>query len=103
MTWNKYVALLWASLWGTIFTLPYDNLRTRVMTQNADPAKNRLVYSSLSDAAKKVLQHEGWTGFYVGFYAFYVRTFIYAWTTVFLTDKVTTEWKRNAGLKEWQI
>lgn len=103
MTWNKHMALTWAALWGTIFTLPFDNLRTRMTTQNADPTKNRLVYSCMSDAAKKLLYHEGWTGFYVGFYAFYVRTFFYAFLTVFLTDKVTSDWKRKAGLKEWQI
>lgn len=30
MTWNKYAALAWASLWGTFFTLPFDNIRTRI-------------------------------------------------------------------------
>ncbi|KAL4499932.1 hypothetical protein ABPG72_015281 [Tetrahymena utriculariae] len=103
MTWNKYAALLWAAFWGSVATLPFDNIRTRLYAQNADPTKNRLTYSGWADAAKKLIQHEGISGFYVGFYAFYLRTFLYAWTTVFLTDKITSDWKRKAGLKEWQI
>lgn len=101
MTFNKYLALVWASFWGTVATLPFDNIRTKIATQNADPAKNRVVYRSVSESFQRTLQLEGWTGFYIGFNVFWARTFLYAWTTVFLMDKITSNMKRNAGLKEW--
>lgn len=41
MTWNKYAALSWAAFWGTLATLPFDNVRTRLYAQNLDPTKNR--------------------------------------------------------------
>jgi len=40
----KPVALLWASFWGTAFTLPFDNIKTRLQKQFPDPSKNRITY-----------------------------------------------------------
>lgn len=31
MSWNEPVALTWASLWACLFTLPIDNIKTRLM------------------------------------------------------------------------
>lgn len=103
MTWNKYFSLAWASLIGTVCTLPFDNIRTKIAAQNADPTKNRVVYRSITEAAQRTFHLEGWTGFYIGFNVFFARTYLYAFSTIFIMDKITSEIKRNAGLKEWQI
>jgi solute carrier family 25 oxoglutarate transporter 11 len=41
MSWNVPVSITWASLWASLFTLPIDNLKTRMMRQFSDPSKNR--------------------------------------------------------------
>jgi len=60
-----------------------------------DPAMNRLNYEGFVDCARKVIEilivfcnflkiflFENWTGFYVGFYAYAVRTFLYGVTVI---------------------
>lgn len=41
MDWNKPVALAYAALWASVFTLPLDNVKTKVMRAFSDPAMNR--------------------------------------------------------------
>ncbi|EGR32807.1 mitochondrial 2-oxoglutarate malate carrier, putative [Ichthyophthirius multifiliis] len=103
MAWLKWVALMWASFWATAFTLPFDNIKTRLQNQHINPEFNRLNYNGWVNAVQQVIIVEGIQGFHMGFFPFYARTFIYGWTTVFLTDKITRQLKQQAGLKEWQI
>ena len=44
------LALLFATLTSTLITLPFDNIRTRLMNQQSDPSRNRLNYMGMWDA-----------------------------------------------------
>jgi len=96
---NRPVALVGASIIATALVLPFDNIKTRLQYAFADPAMNRLNYEGFADSIRKVLLHENWTGFFVGYYAFAVRTFFYGLTTIYAMDVLTDHWKKKAGLK----
>jgi len=96
---NRPVALFIASIFATAVTLPFDNIKTRLQYAFPDPAMNRLNYEGFVDCARKIFLHENWTGVYVGFYAYAVRTFLYGLTTIYAMDILTTRWKKQAGLK----
>lgn len=38
---NHLISLLWASSWATLLTLPFDNVKTRLMRQFPNPSHNR--------------------------------------------------------------
>jgi len=96
---NRPVALFIASIFATAVVLPFDNIKTRMQYAFPDPAMNRLNYEGFVDCARKIFLFENWTGFYVGFYAYAVRTFLYGVTTIYAMDVFTNRWKKQAGLK----
>lgn len=51
---NYIVALGFASLVGTLAVTPFDNLKTRMMIQFPESAKNRVGYTSYWDCATKL-------------------------------------------------
>lgn len=101
--WNRPVALVLATTFATFFAAPVDNIKTRLQKQFPDPSLNRLTYAGVVDCAQKMVAHENLYSFWIGYNAFWMRTFFYAGTTIVLMDILTTHWKRRAGLKEWQI
>jgi len=100
---NYTLALLWASLWSSLVTLPVDNIRTRVMTAFPDLTKNRIQFKNMPDLYFKIFINEGWKGLYVGYYTYFIKTLVFCTVTVAGLDCVTRQWKINSGLKEWQI
>lgn len=78
----KPIAILWASIFGAAFSLPFDNLKTRMQNQFADPKLNRLTYKGVYDAAKQAYVVEKmW--FTPGFYTYYAKTVAYAFLVNF--------------------
>lgn len=100
---NRPISIFWAALWGSLLTLPIDNIKTRLQKQFPDPTKNRINYQSAFDALVKIVQIEGLQAFLVGFYPYYARVSLYTLGTVYVMDKITTRWKKQAGLREEYI
>ena len=107
---NHHLAVVWAAGWATFFTLPFDNIRTRIMKQFPDPSRNRywniisrLNYANYREAWQQALYYEGTKGLWAGGYAFYGKMLIMTWLTTALTELYTSNQKRKAGLQEWQI
>jgi solute carrier family 25 oxoglutarate transporter 11 len=96
---NRPVALFIAAIAATFVVLPFDNIKTRMQYAFADPAMNRINYDGFVDCIRKVFLYESWTGFYVGFYASAVRTFLYGATTIYAMDVLERRSKKKAGLK----
>jgi len=96
---NRPIALVFGALSATFFALPFDNIKTRLQFASTDPAQNRINYEGAIDCGRKILLIESWQGFYVGFYAFFVRMYLYGITTILAMDYITTRWKKKAGLK----
>lgn len=96
---NRPIALVFGALVAATVALPFDNIKTRLQYTFSDPAKNRLNYTGFIDCARKVFLHESWTGFYPGYFVYFVRTYLYGITTIYAMDLVTNRWKRKAGLK----
>ncbi len=46
---------------------------------------------------------EGPYSLYVGATAYFARMYIYCFLTVWATNHLLAGWKKDAGLKEWQI
>jgi hypothetical protein len=66
--------------------------------------RNRLNYSGIIDIVVKSGLYEGSpAALWAGFYTYLISTLLYASLTVYVTDSITTSWKRGAGLKEWQL
>ena len=100
---NRPLSIAWAALWGSLLTLPFDNIKTRLQKQFKDPAKNRLTYLGFFDAFNTVAIVEKPHSLWVGLFPYYLKIFLYTTMTVYMMDKVTTGWKRRAGLNEDQI
>lgn len=96
---NRPIALVFAAIAGTAIALPFDNIKTRLQYSFPDPTHNRINYEGFIDCARKTFLMESWTGFYVGFYAFAVRSYFYGLTTILAMDVLNDRWKRKTGMK----
>lgn len=100
----KPTALFLASVVSTVVTLPFDNVRTRIMNMHSQSDRNRFNYRNYLDVFSKQAIYEGNPrSLWVGFYAYLLGTYVYAWLTIGITECFTDSWKRKAGLLEWQI
>ena len=63
---------------GALYTLPIDNIKTRLQNQSADPSRNRLNYSGTLDCLGKSLQTEGLNSLFVGAIPYFVKVLAYA-------------------------
>ena len=98
------IALLLASIVSTVVTLPFDNLRTRIMNSHKEPERNRLNYTGIIDAfVKGAKVEQNFRSHWAGFYTYLAATYIYAYLTVGITREFTESWKRKEGLLDWQI
>lgn len=61
-----------AGFGGAFFSLPFDNLKTKLQRMKARP-DGTYPYSGFFDCFKKSVAKEGVTGLWVGFPTFYVR------------------------------
>jgi len=96
---NKPIAIIWASIFGTAATLPFDNVKTRMQNQFTDRSLNRLNYSGFWDAGKQAFYTEGSNCFMAGFWTYYVKVLLYATLTLYSTDWIFSISRRNSGLK----
>lgn len=96
---NKPIAILYASFFGTLFTLPADNIKTRMQNQFTDRSLNRLNYSGFVDAMKKAWYTEGSNAFLAGFYTYYLKVTLYAFLTLYSTDWIFDMSRKRSGLK----
>ncbi|KRX10628.1 Mitochondrial carrier domain [Pseudocohnilembus persalinus] len=104
MPWvNNTLALIWASIWGTLAVTPFDNLKTRMMIQFPQQELNRIGYKGYMDCIGKIFQNEGIFSFWVGTQAMYYKVFLYSALTLGITNSFTRKWKQEAGLESWQI
>lgn len=100
----KPTALFLASFVSSMITLPFDNVRTRLMNLHSQTERNRLNYRGYFDVFVQQLVHEpNSRSLYAGFYTYLMATYVYAWLTVGITECFTESWKRKDGLLEWQI
>lgn len=98
------LAIVLASAVSSIVTLPFDNIRTRVMYAHEDKTRNRLNYTGMLDIVKKSIKYEKSNfAMWAGLYTHFASTLIYAALTVGITSGVSATLKRSNGLKEWQI
>jgi solute carrier family 25 oxoglutarate transporter 11 len=96
---NKPFAILWASLFGTVFTLPFDNIKTRMQNQFVDKSLNRMNYTGFVNAITQAFYTESSNTFMVGFYTYYAKVVLYATVTLYSTDMIFDVSRRNSGLK----
>ena len=88
-----------ASVISSIFTLPFDNIRTRIMNAHSQVDRNRLNYNGYIDVIFKALAVESNPrGLYAGFYSWVLATYVYSWLTIGITETFTDSWKRKQGL-----
>lgn len=79
---DKPIAILWCSIFGAAFSLPFDNIKTRMQNQFSDPKLNRLNYKGLYDAMRQAYVVEKmWMT--PGFYTYYAKTVAYAFLVNF--------------------
>lgn len=98
------LAIFLAAAVSSAITLPFDNIRTRLMYAHCDPSRNRLNYSGILDVfAKSIFHEKSQFAMWAGFYTYFASTLIYAYLTVGITSGITSSMKRANGLKEWQI
>eukprot|EP01017_Pseudomicrothorax_dubius_P001434 TRINITY_DN0_c481_g1_i2.p1 TRINITY_DN0_c481_g1~~TRINITY_DN0_c481_g1_i2.p1 ORF type:complete len:186 (-),score=57.62 TRINITY_DN0_c481_g1_i2:73-630(-) len=102
-SYNRPCALLFAALFGTTLSLPFDNLKTRLQLHWNDPKRDRLQYNGIFRMIKEIIAVEGVTGFFVGYYPYYIKTALYGLFTIYTIDAINSASKRRAGLEEWQI
>jgi len=96
---NRPFALFIASVVGTLVTLPFDTVKTRMQIAFSDPALNRINYANFRDVWKRIYVNEGTASIFAGFNAYFIRVFLYSLTTIYAMDLVTNRWKRKANLK----
>lgn len=75
---NPIAALLVASVWGTVLTLPLDNIRTRLMNQFPDKKLNRMNYTGIVNVINKAIQVEGANALFVGMVPHYAHVLLYS-------------------------
>jgi hypothetical protein len=93
-------AIFLAALTSSIITLPFDNIRTRIMNAHSDPSRNRLNYKGGLDAVVQSIKHEkSRFALWAGFFSYFASTLTYAWLTVGISSTITGSIKRSNGLK----
>ncbi len=86
----KPLTLFMAALTSSIITLPFDNVRTRIMNAHSDPSRNRLNYRGIIDVFVKSLTYEkSHFAMWAGFFSYFASTLIYASLTVGITTGIT--------------
>lgn len=77
---NKSLSVLTATLFATLFAMPFDNIKTKLQHQTTD------YYKSGADCFKKSCTREGFMGLYVGYWHYYARTSVIGISSIYLID-----------------
>lgn len=75
---NPIGALIVASTWGALLTLPFENIRNRLMNQFPDQKLNRVSYTGVLSVINKSIQHEGLNALFVGFVPHFAHVLLYS-------------------------
>lgn len=65
---NKTLSILSATLFATMLSMPFDNIKTKLQHQDSN------YYRSGSDCFNKTVAREGFLGLYVGYWHYFART-----------------------------
>jgi Mitochondrial carrier protein len=75
---NPIAGLIVASVWGTVLTLPFDNIRTRLMNQFPDKNLNRINYTGVLSVIQNSIKYEGTNALFVGMIPHYAHILVYS-------------------------
>jgi hypothetical protein len=93
------ISLICAALIGSAFTLPIDNVRTRIMQLHNQADRNRYNYRSGTEAFMRSILHEGhFFSPWMGFYTYFLGNLIYATVTIGICDYTTRTIKQGKNL-----
>lgn len=82
----KPTALLLAAFVSSCITLPFDNVRTRLMNLHTEADRNKVNYRGYIDTFQQaILLERTPRGLYAGFYTWMLATYVYAWLTIGIT------------------
>lgn len=97
-------ALICAALFSAAVTLPFDNVRTRIMQLHPEHDRNRMNYGGTVDVFMKSMIYEHHKlALWAGYMPYFLSTLIYSGLTIGITGLFTDSWKKKKGLDEWQI
>lgn len=93
---NTPIALIAASFLTTVIALPVDAMKTRLQNvyQNKELNRYAAYERDTGRHITKIIQHEGLSTFYAGFFTYYARTFVFGLSTVYVCDKLTQVCKK---------
>lgn len=93
------VALLCAALFSSAVTLPFDNIRTRIMNLHSEPDRNRLNYNGALDViVKSTLFEQHPLALWAGYVPYFLSILVYSGLTIGITSLFTDSWKKKRGL-----
>ena len=91
-----FVATFISGFFTATFSLPFDNMKTKIQKQKADPVTKQLPYKSLVDCFQKSIQKEGVTGLWTGLPTYYFRVAPHAMITLLASESL----KKAFGMTE---
>ena len=95
----KPLALFFACGVGTIASLPFDYVKTRLMQMHSDPLKNRITTYGMIDTLSSIFLIEGTTWApWAGFFTAFTQNLITLALVVYITSGITKSIKRKKGL-----
>merc|ERR1719465_89662 len=84
-----------AGFLASVFSLPFDFVKTQMQKQRPDPVTGELPFKSSLDCVGKIMAEGGPLRFYAGFPTFYVRIAPHAMITLIAQDVLKKFWAKN--------
>jgi len=85
-----------AGFFASLFSLPFDFVKTRIQKQKPNP-DGTYPYRSTLHCAMTVFKEEGASSFYRGFTTYYFRIAPHVMITLMINEELTTLSKKNFG------
>lgn len=85
-------AALMAGFFASVFSLPFDFVKTQIQRQKPDPTTGKLPFANALACARNTLVTKGPLGFYAGFPTYYFRIAPHAVITLIAQDNVKKAW-----------
>merc|ERR1719162_2192591 len=79
---------------ASVFSLPFDFVKTQMQKQKPDPVTGELQFKSAMDCVMKTMAEGGPMRFYAGFPTFYVRIAPHAMITLMAQDAIKKLWPK---------
>jgi len=93
---STFISTFVSGFFTATCSLPFDNAKTKIQKQKADPITKQLPYSSLMDCFQKSIAKEGITGLWTGLPTYYFRVAPHAMITLLAADTL----KNLLGMKK---